>query len=136
MIGPLPTSQDGKKITAPISIYSPPEGVIELTKRIQQDYALGYQNQTKVLREFNDMSLLTRMETDQKVFNSYIEPKSDDPDEAWKWNGVRPIPRNKVISMAAHVTSTILFPGVFAQNENDEEDRQAGEVMGDLIEHK
>src|SRR3990167_10543602 len=38
--------------------------------------------------------------------------------------------------MAAHVTSTILFPGVFAQNENDEEDRQAGEVMGDLIEHK
>src|SRR3990167_1653467 len=38
--------------------------------------------------------------------------------------------------MAAHVTSTILFPRGFAQNENDEEDKLAGEVMGDLIEHK
>lgn len=85
--------------------------------------------------EFNDKTLLDRMDTDQKSFNAYVEPKSQNPDEDWQWNGVRPITRNKIISMAAHLTSSILYPQVFAQNDKDEEDKDAALVMDDLIEY-
>ncbi len=89
---------------------------------------------TRPYEEFNDKSLIERMNIDQKRFNTYQEAGSDDPDEAWKSNAVRPIVRNKAISIAAHTTGALLFPQIYAQNKNDEEDKDAGIVMRDLME--
>ena len=80
------------------------------------------------------MSLLQRIDVDQKAFNSYVQPKSGDPNESWRWNGVRPITHNKVMSMAAHFVAQTIFPNVFAQNDQDEEDKEAANVMKMLIE--
>ena len=82
--------------------------------------------------EFNHLSLMQVTNRDRKKFNNYIPAQSQDPDEAWKANTMRPVSRNKVISIAAHTTSSLLFPQVFAQNGNDDEDKDAALVMRDL----
>ena len=133
MIGTL-LRDDKNNIITPVSSYQPPEAVKNLTLKMKQDYEVGHRIQNQTFREFNDMSLLQRMDVDQKAFNSYVLPQTSDPNEQWRWNGVRPITRNKVISIAAHLVAAMLYPNVFAQNDRDEEDRQAANVMRMMIE--
>ena len=116
------------------SAYVPPQEVLELIKNVKKDYATGVGIMQKSYEEFNDKTISQRMNLDQKAFNSYSEPKSADPDRNWQWTGVKPITRNKLISIAAHITANILIPQVFAQNDADEEDKLTGEVMRSLIE--
>lgn len=134
MIGDILTDKTGKP-ASPLSSYQPTEAISNLTARIKRDYTIGHKNQTTPFREFNDMSLQGISERDQKLFNSYVEPKSEDPDESWMWNGVKPVTRNKIISIAAHATAALIYPNVFAQNKNDEEDKGAAQVMRELIEY-
>lgn len=109
--------------------------VKDLTAKVRQDYQLAYEIQHLPFREFNDMSVLDRDQHDQKRFNNYIPPQSQDPEESWHYNGTRPLVRSKIISIAAHATSSILYPDWFAQNEFNEEDKMAAQVMHDLIEY-
>jgi len=132
VIGDLPVDKDGKP-TLPKSRYEPTEPVRLMTDRVKKDYFIGYTINHKPYAEFNDRDLVTVIGDNQKKFNSYIPPESSDPEESWRWRGVRPITRNKIISLAAHTTASIIFPNVFAQNEADEEDQQAGEIMRDLV---
>ena len=133
MIGNLATNEQDKIITIPSS-FQPPKEVCVLTERIKQDYQTGYNILHRTFEEFNDKSLVERMNVDQKSFNAYIQPKSDDPDEKWRWNGVRPITRNKILSIAAHLAFAMIYPGIFAQNDLDDEDRDAEEIMKYLVE--
>lgn len=94
---------------------------------------MGVGIQTRSYTEFNDKTLIQRKEIDSKLFNGYVDPQSQDPDESWRSTLVRPLTRNKIISIAAHLTSRLLFPSIFAQNEEDEEDEQASQVMRDIM---
>lgn len=123
---------DSKKYSP--SSYLPTEKEQAITKLVQDDMYIGRQILTKSWMWYNGRTILQEMEENQKRFNSYIPPKSDDPDESWRANTVRPLTRNKLISIAAHVTARMLYPSVFAQNNRDEEDRLAAEVMRDCIE--
>ncbi len=133
MIGTLLTDEKGN-ILSPVSQYQPSNDVRDFTLKIKQDYAVGHRILHQVFREFNDMSLLQRMDVDQRAYNSYVVPKSDDPEEAWRWNGVSSRTHNKVIAIAAHLVAAMLYPNVFAQNDKDEEDKEAANVMRMLIE--
>jgi len=104
-----------------------------LTSQIKQDYETGFEIATRQFREFNDRNFFDVLSDNQMKFNSYAEGPSQDPEESWMWPGVRPITRNKVMSLAAHLTSSLIFPNVFAQNEADEEDRNMAQVMKDLV---
>jgi len=76
------------------------------------------------------------MNEDQKAWLSWTPPSlSGDPEDDWRWNGVRPLTRAKVLSVAAHATAATLVPQVFAQNDQDEEDRDAGYVGRELLEY-
>lgn len=132
MIGNIPKNKKEKK--SAISSYMPSLPILELIRKVKQDYQTGTQVMQQSYEEFNDMTLTERQNRDQKAFNSYSPPRSQDPDESWKWKGVRPITRNKVISIAAHITANILIPNVFAQNNADEEDKTSANVMRWLIE--
>lgn len=116
------------------SSYTPNDKETDNLNMVIRDYDKGYIIMHKNYREFNDMSLTERMSRDQSIFNNYQEAPSDDPDQAWMSRAIRPIARNKVISIAANVTAALIFPKVFAQNDNDEEDKEAAIVMRDLIE--
>ena len=109
--------------------------MVALTAKIRRDYGIGDDIQHRAFVEFNDLSVLGVMEQDQRSFNNYVFPKSTNPDEAWRFNGIRPLTRNKLIGIAAHTTAVLLYPNVFAQNDADEEDREAAQVMRDLVEY-
>ena len=133
MIGTFLRDRSGK-IENPVSLYAPPQDVRDLISKVQQDYMVGHDILNKSWTEFNDRSVKEIMNDDQRAFNSYIEPRSQDPDESWRAQTVRPITRNKIISIAAHVTAALLFPNIFAQNDDDEEDKEAASVMKDIME--
>ncbi len=134
MIGFIERDKSGKPINAQVSAYNPPIEVKNRTEQVKQDYEIGHTIMHRGWREFNDKSILEQMNSDQRAFNSYVPPRSNDPDESWRIQTVRPITRNKIISIAAQVTANLMVPKAFAQNTNDEEDKQAANVMNDLIE--
>jgi len=129
----LTISQTGK-VTDQVSSYSPDEDTIKITKIAQSDYQHGLLIQNKPRREFNDRNLIKEIDLNQQAFNSYVPPRSEDPDDSWRAQTVRPITRNKLISIAAHVTAVVIYPNVFAQNDQDDEDKDAAQVMKDLVE--
>jgi hypothetical protein len=128
------TSKDGK-ITNEASSYQPTKAVKKITSQVINDYQQGLTTRNKSRNEFNRKNLVQEVNDNQKRFNSYIPPESENPDEAWRAQTVRPLTRNKLISIAAHVTASVLYPNVFARNERDEEDRDSAEVMRILMEY-
>ncbi|KKM71508.1 hypothetical protein LCGC14_1429890 [marine sediment metagenome] len=131
--GELKLNEKSEALT-PLSAYNPPDDVRDLTERIQQDNQVGYDLQNRPFTEFNDSSLLQRADIDQKRWNAYRIPQSDNVDEAWRWNGIRPITRNRILGIVAQMTSQIVMPAPFAQNDKDELDVSAALVMRDLME--
>jgi len=121
-----------------VSHYAPSDEEKMVRAMIVKHFTLGDLNLRKPRREFNDMSLIMRAQIDRMAFNSY-QPNDGDPLEgnesmAWKSNAMRPVTRNKVISIAAHATARILFPKIFAQDEGSEDQKDAAQVMEDLME--
>lgn len=135
MIVKLQLERNNKgEITSKVSNYDPSQPVKDRTAMVIKDFGIGYDIMNGKYRELNDLSPVDRQSKDRKSFNSYQEPKSSDPDEAWRSNAVRPISRNRVISIAAHTTANLIVPGIQAQNEDDDEDKDSADVMGDLVE--
>ena len=116
------------------SRYEPDERTRQRIKDVQKDYQTANNIRNEPFEEFNNRDLIQYLNDSQRAFNSFVPDFSDDPDEAWRANTVRPLTRNKIISIAAHITSKLLFPNVFAQNSDDQEDRDAALVMKDLLE--
>ncbi len=122
----------------PKSTYAPDQEVIDLSQSIINDFALGDMTMRKPRREWNDMATIDRMTIDQMAFNTYQPNDGDSPqgDEisSWRSNAVRPVVRNKVISIAAHATARLVFPKIFAYDETSDEQKDAALVMEDLME--
>ena len=121
-----------------VSLYKPTDEEMMVREMIVKHFTYGDLNMRKPRREFNDLSLLVRAQIDRMSFNSY-QPNDGDPLEgnvslAWKSNAMRPTARNKVISIAAHATARMLFPKVFAWDEESEDEEDAAQVMEDLME--
>jgi len=121
-------------IISPLSAYQPSDSIRELTFAIKQKYQDGETNLTTSYKEFNNRSVIERTNEDQRAWLSWT-PEPYEGDDDWRWNGIRPITRNKVISTAAHLTAQLIIPHVFAQNQFDEQDREVANVMRDLIEY-
>jgi len=121
------------KISDEVSSYSPDDKTKERLTQIKSLFTQAYTIRNKPYREFNDLSLVDRMNLDQMSFGQYVEPPSMDPAEAWRSRAFRPIVRNQIIKIAAHITASIIEPMVFAQNDADEEDRDAAGVMKDVM---
>jgi len=122
------------KVKNDASSYQPSKKVRAVTATVLKDYQQGISTRNKERKEFNNKNLVTEVDDNQKRFNSYIPPKSENPDESWRAQTVRPITRNKLISIAAHVTATVLYPATFAVDPDEKEDREAAVVMDKLIE--
>ena len=122
-----------RKIENRRSDYFPAKLVRERLMDIRKQMAIADEIRNKSYREFNNRSLIKYQDDCQKTFNNYIPPVSDNADERWRANTIRPITRNKVISIVAHVTSAIMEPVVEAQNEKAISDKEAAMIMKDLM---
>lgn len=126
------------KIKNPISNYQPTGVEKDRLSMIRADFTLGFTLQQRPRLEFNDLSIIERMATDQMAWAVY-QPNDGDALEGdqinnWRSNAVRPIVRNKVFSIAAHVTARTLFPKIMAFDKDSMEQEQAAQVMSDLME--
>jgi len=121
-----------------VSNYQPDSDTTAVRQLIVKHFRLGDMTMRRPRREFNDMSVLTRTMVDQMSFNAYQPNNGDalegDEINSWRSRAMRPIARNKVISIAAHATARLLFPKVFAYDSQSDEQVEAAQVMMDLME--
>lgn len=136
----LKLTGEGKavKIESPLSNYQPKDLEQQRLLMLRADFAEGDIVMKRPRREFNDLSMLERMAIDQMAFAVYQPNDGDslsgDEINGWRSNAVRPIVRNKIISINAHVTARTIYPKILAFNTESEEEKDASTVMGDLME--
>jgi hypothetical protein len=119
------------------SAYMPVGDEREAINSILKDFRLSWQTMHLPRPEFNDMSLYQRHIIDMLAFNTYQEndgnPMMEDRLGGWKSTAMRPIQRNKAVSIAAHETARITVPKIFAYNEQNEEQTDSAKVMSYLV---
>ena len=133
MTGKIALTTKGQ-VESTLSAYQPSNAERDLITQVRLAYQDGEDNLNNPYKEFNGRSFIERMNEDQKAWLSWT-PDPYEGDDDWRWNGVRPITRNRVISTMAHLTARLLIPMISAQNKDQEEDRQAGYVMKEMVEH-
>lgn len=121
-----------------IAEYNPTPEEQNVRDMVLKHFVLGTTTMYTPRVEFNDLSLVTRDQYDQMAFNTYQpnngEPWEGAPQLSWRSRAMRPVIRNKCISIAAHATSRLIFPKVFAYNNQSDEQQEAARVMEDLME--
>lgn len=132
-----PVNKKGE-IEAEFSPYSPTEEEKDIRAMVLKHLVLGTTTMYTPRVEFNDLSLITRDQYDQMSFNTY-QPNNGEawegaPQTAWRSRAMRPVVRNKVMSIAAHATARLIFPKIFAFNKDSDEQKEAAVVMEDLME--
>jgi hypothetical protein len=132
-----PVNKKGE-IEAEEAPYTPSEDENQVRAMVLKHFILGTTNMYTPRVEFNDLSLITRDQYDQMAFNTY-QPNNGEawegaPQSAWRSRAIRPVVRNKCMSIAAHATARLIFPKVFAYNDNSDEQKEAARVMEDLME--
>lgn len=120
-----------------VSLYNPSAVERDCINEFLKDFRNGWQTMHLPRPEFNDLSLYQRHVTDMLAFNTYQEndgnPMMEDRLGGWRSTAMRPIQRNKAVSIAAHQTARQIVPKVFAYNESDEEQEDSAKVMGYLV---
>lgn len=130
----LTKDKKGNIVNERAANYVPSEAVRNRTGQVLQDFTLAYSVRHRPFTEFNDVSLTERLNIDRQSFNQFVWTEPRTAAEAWKSRAFRPIVRNKVITIAAQVTASLLFPKIYAENDNSEEEKDAEQVMRDLFE--
>lgn len=127
-----------QKITNAVSTYQPTGLEKERVAMIRSDFTQGDVIIKRPRREFNDLAILERDAVDQMAWSTYQPNDGDalqgDVANSWRSHAVRPIVRNKVFSIAAHVTAHTLFPKIQAFDDDSNEQEDAAQVMSDLLE--
>lgn len=120
------------------AFYQPSKEWKEALVLVRQLFTLGYLNMYTPRVEFNDLSMIQRTMVDQMAFNTYQpnngEPYEGDALNSWRSNAIRPVERDRAISIAGHATATLSFPKVFAWDEQNDVQEAAAEVLEDLME--
>lgn len=121
-----------------VSPYNPDKKVLAILNMITTHFQMGYVNMYKPRVEFNDLAVISRLNVDEMAFNTYQpnngDPASGDQINGWRSLAVRPIVRNKCISIAAHATARLIFPKIFAYDFAGDDQKEAAQVMEDLNE--
>lgn len=140
MIGQIITSDDtgnpldnnGNKLS--LSAYQPDDETKKLFAKIQKDYQIAYALQHRSFQEFDGFSLLQRTRMDQETFGAFVGAEYVPIHKRWRWKGRKNTARNKIIGILAHMIAGMLYPFVYAKNEQNEEDKLTARVMKILVE--
>lgn len=120
-----------------LSGYTPSLEARDAINSVLKDFRNGWQTMHLPRPEFNDLSLYQRHIIDMLAFNTYQEndgqPMMEDRLGGWKSTAMRPIQRNKAVSIAAHESARLTVPKIFAWNEQNDEQQDSAKVMGYLV---
>ena len=93
--------------------YHPSEEETKIRNRIVKHFTKGYQIMYKPRIEFDDLSLIGRMDNDKKATNTYLKNNGDIAGiDSWRSTAKKPMIRNKVYQTAAAMVDKLLFPNV------------------------
>lgn len=119
------------------SEYSMTDEEKKVMSMIIRHFTLGYLTMYTPRVELDDLCVIDRMMVDEMSFNTY-RPNNGMPPlgdlDSWKSRAVRPVVRNKTISICAHATARLVFPMVHAENESSDDQHEAANVMSGLME--
>lgn len=122
-----------------LSSYTPTADKRERINVFLQNFRLGWQTMHLPRPELNDLSLYQRHIVDMLSFNVYQEndgmPRMEDRLGGWMSTAIRPVIRNKAISIAAHRNARLLVPKISAYNTMNDEDVDAAKVMSFLVDY-
>lgn len=126
----------GKKgaIDSPRSAYQPSNDVKDISQLVKDCYEDGETTLNNPNPEYNGRSFVTQANESQQTWLAHPDAPYLGEDE-WRFNGIRPITRNRVIYTTARLTAQLLWPKSHAQNEFEEEDRTAAYAMDGLLEY-
>ena len=128
----FPLGQNGSQLSE--SAYQPNDEVKGLFARVMADYQIAWKLQHRPFREFDGYSLLQRARLDQETFGVYVGVEDVPQHKKWRWKGRKNTARNKLIGILAHMIAGMLYPAVFAHNEQNEEDKMTAKAMAILVE--
>ena len=118
--------------------YNPSEEERAIRSMIIRHFGMGNLTMYTPRLEFNDLAVINRDQADQASFNTYQpndgNPVAGDQINGWRSNAIRPVVRNKCISIGAHATARLMFPKIFAYDKQSEHQQEAGQVLMDLME--
>lgn len=139
MIGNIITNADGNPVDGNGNIltpsaYQPSDEVKKLFAQVQTDYQTAYSLQHRSFDEFDGISLLDRARLDQQTFAAFVGAQYVAQHKRWRFKGRKNTSRNKLIGILAHMLAGMLYPFVYAKNEEDEEDKMTARVMRILVE--
>lgn len=127
------TKEADPEIVVEASVYMPTDEEKETLSKVLRDFTLGYQTMYRPRQEFNDLSVIQRDQVDSMAFNTYQtnngEPAQGDPANSWRSNAIRPIERNKAISMAGHAAGRLGFLKLQATDSESRPDDSAAMVV-------
>lgn len=119
--------------------WQPSDEMKEVRSDIVKKMTLGYTSQNKPRVEFNDLSLIQTTMEDLMAFNTYQPNDGDWPDgdqaNSWRSTAIRPIERNKVMSVAGHAAGRLGFLKLTAIDEGSKPQEEAAEVLNSLLEY-
>ncbi len=125
-------------ITSENSPYSPTQEEKNVLAMILKQFTYGTTTMYQPRVEFNDLSVILRDQYDQMAWNTYQpnngEALSGDQMNAWRSRAIRPVIRNKAVSIAAHATARLIFPKIFAYDQASQTQRDAAQLMESLME--
>lgn len=121
-----------------VSEYTIPDEAKATYAMIIKHFQLGDVTMQTPRVELNDMSVLQRDQIDQMSWNTYQpnngQPAGFDNITDWRSRAVRPVVRNKCISIAAHANARLIFPKIFAYNNQSQSQQNAARAMEELME--
>lgn len=123
---------DGKQIAQ--SPYQPSDEILKLFTQVQTDYLANWALQNRPFNEFDQVSLLQRANIDQQTFGAFVGATFLPATQSWRWRGRKNTARNKIMGILAHMIAGMLFPYVYAYNEENKEDELSAAVMRTLVE--
>jgi hypothetical protein len=127
-----PLDNQGNRLAE--STYQPPDDILRLFAKVQKDYQVAYNLQHRAFDEFDGYSLLQRANLDQQTFGVFVGADYIPGNRAWRFRGRKNTARNKIIGILAHMIAGMLYPYVYAKNDQNEEDKMTAKVMGILVE--
>lgn len=122
------------KGTTPISSYNPSQDIKEITRQVKDCYDNGMEILNTGYEELGVLSVIERMNRDQRTFNCFVDEENEDPNDAWKWRGTRGKAQDKAVILHAQITTGYMVPMFMAQNERGEEDREMSSIARDITE--
>lgn len=116
------------------SPYQPSDEVKKLFAQVQKDYLSAWSLQNRPFNEFDQLSLLQRANLDQQTFGAFVGATFLPATQSWRWRGRKNTARDKIMGLLAHMIAAMLFPYVYAYNDEDKADELGADVMRYLIE--